>query len=360
MTRPSQALVDLNALRHNYGLCQTLAPHSQNIAVIKANAYGHGTLPVAKALAPEVPAFAIACTEEALDLRAGGIEQPLLLLEGFFQAEELALAEEHNFWLMIENAEQVATIVAAKLKHPLTVWLKVDTGMHRLGAAITDTPKLYQQLMASPNVAKPVVMATHLACADELDKEMTLNQIHDLESLTARYEAPLSIANSPGLLGWPQARREWNRPGYMLYGDSPFQGSHSEADKLQPVMSFQSAVISLRHIDEGETVGYGATWRAEKPSTIATIPVGYGDGYPRNAPSGTPVMVAGQRASLAGRVSMDLITLDVTGLNSVRIGSPVELWGKNLRVSEVASHANTIGYELLTRMPARLRRVYQD
>ncbi|MCP5173328.1 MAG: alanine racemase [Pseudomonadales bacterium] len=359
MTRPSQALVDLNALRHNYELSQALAPHSQNIAVIKANAYGHGMLPAAKALAQKAPAFAIACTEEALELRAGGISQPLLLLEGFFQVEELKLAEQHNFWLMIENREQVDALIAAKLPRPVTVWLKVDTGMHRLGAPMKDVSSFYQRLLDSPNIAKPVILATHLACADELDKDMTLDQIRYLDALAMPLNAPLSIANSPGLLGWPQARREWNRPGYMLYGDSPFTCAHPEADNLQPVMSFQSRVISLRHIGKGETVGYGATWKAEGSATIATIPVGYGDGYPRNAPSGTPVLIEGQRAALAGRVSMDLITVDVTGLHNVHTGSPVELWGKKLKVSEVAACANTIGYELLTRMPGRLRRGYQ-
>lgn len=360
MTRPSQALIDLNALRHNYQLSQTLAPGSQNVAVIKANAYGHGMLAVARALSDKAPAFAIACTEEALDLRAGGITQPLLLLEGFFQAEELTLAEQHSFWLMIENRQQVDAIISARLKRPITVWLKVDTGMHRLGVPMADAAALYQRLVSSPNVAQPVVLATHLACADELDKEMSRTQIQHLEALAAPFNAPLSIANSPGLLGWPEARKAWNRPGYMLYGDSPFSCSHPEADKLQPVMSFQSEIISLRHIATGETVGYGASWKATQDATIATIPVGYGDGYPRNAPSGTPVLVAGQRAALAGRVSMDLITVDVTGLHNVEIGSPVELWGKNLKVSEVATCAGTIGYELLTRMPGRLRRVYRD
>jgi alanine racemase len=358
MARPSRALIDLSALRQNYRLACNLAPNSRNIAVVKANAYGHGAETVARTLETDVPAFAVAYMEEALKLRAFGISKPILVMEGFFTEDELPLAVEHNFWLMIENPTQVETLTAAKLKHPVTVWLKIDTGMHRLGAALDRASSLFERLESSANVNTGIVFASHFACADELQNDFTNQQIQQLRQLARRHKAPLSMANSPALLAWPQSHGDWNRPGYMLYGSSPFFHHHEQGDKLTPVMSFESQVISLREVSKGDTVGYGATWKAERASVIATIPVGYGDGYPRNAPSGTPVLVNGQMAPLAGRVSMDLITVDVTAVPHVAIGTKVELWGKQLGVNHVASAAGTIGYELLTRMPARLPRVY--
>ena len=359
MARPSQALIDLQALRHNYQLARALAPNSKALAVIKANAYGHGALPVARALADLAPAFAVSCTEEAMELRAGGIQQPILLMSGFFSADELVLAATHNLWLMLENQRQIDQLVAARLPGPVRAWLKVDTGMSRLGIRPEHAATLYEILKNSPNTCGEVVLATHFACADELDNDFTRVQIERLTAIGRKLKAPLSMANSPALLGWPESHGDWNRPGYMLYGATPFPHPHPEADKLIPVMTFASRVISLRTLANGDAVGYGATWRATSPALIATIPVGYGDGYPRNAPSGTPVLVNGQRAQLAGRVSMDLITVDVSGLEAIVPGAEVELWGRHLRVAEVAAKAGTIGYELLTRMPARVRRVYE-
>lgn len=361
--RPSQAIIDLDALRANYRLAASLAPQSQTMAVVKANAYGHGAVAVARALEPLVPAFAVACSEEALDLRSAGIAKPILLLEGFFSQDEIALAAANNFWLLVENEHQVEALAKTALPTPLTAWLKIDTGMHRLGAPLSQGIRLYEQLRACGHIRQPIVIASHFACADELDNDCTARQIQRLKqfahSISSTTTPPLSMANSPALLGWPESHGAWNRPGFMLYGSSPFADAHPAADQLQAVMSFQSQVISVRTVPCGETVGYGNTWRATRDSIIATVPVGYGDGYPRHAPSGTPVLVAGQMAMLAGRVSMDLITLDVTNLSGIAIGSPVELWGKNLPVNSVAAAAGTIGYELLTRMPGRLRRIYR-
>ncbi|KJS09544.1 MAG: alanine racemase [Gammaproteobacteria bacterium BRH_c0] len=362
MTRPSHALIDLDALQANYRLAHSLSVrHSssaQTLAVVKANAYGHGAIQTAMALEPLAPALAAACCDEALELRSAGIAKPIVLLEGIFSADEVALCAQHHFWPMVENSRQIDAIVNAAIPAPINVWLKVDTGMHRLGMQPQDFPSQYQRLKTSANVIGDIVVATHFASADELDNPFTRTQIERLRSLTGDGQIPLSMANSPALLGWEDARADWNRPGFMLYGSSPFSAPHPLADQLQPVMSFNTRVMSVRHIAAGEAVGYGETWRAQRPSTIATIPVGYGDGYPRNAPSGTPLLVNGMRATLAGRVSMDLITTDVTDLPSVQAGDEVELWGKNLLVNEVASWANTSPYELLTRIPGRLRRIY--
>lgn len=357
MSRPTIAHIDLDALRHNYALAQSCTPGSCNLAVVKANAYGHGALAVARALEPLAPALGVACLEEARELRQGGIEVPILLLEGPFEADEVNEAAALNCWLMLENATQLQWVIAATLSSPIAVWLKIDSGMHRLGLPLPQTGSAYQQLIASDNV-ESVVVATHFASADELENPSTEEQIARFDHACEGIPAGRSMANSSGLLGWPAARADWNRPGIMLYGASPFAEAHPEADKLRPVMTLDSQVISLRHIAAGEAVGYGGAWIAQRESIIATVAIGYGDGYPRHAPAGTPVLIKGQVAPLAGRVSMDMITVDVTDLENVMQGSSARLWGEGLPVNEVAAWADTIGYELLTRMPARVPRVY--
>ena len=357
MSRPTRAVIDLQALRHNYQLAQSLAPESKTIPMVKANAYGHGAIKVSQALADIAPAFGVACIEEALELRDAGIKQPVLLLEGAFDAAELKLAATKGFWVMIENHQQKEAIINADLAVPLTVWLGVDTGMHRLGFQPEDIAEVYKTLNSSRNISQPIVFTSHFACADDLNNKATLKQI-DAFKACAPVTALQSLANSAAILAWPKAQREWQRPGYMLYGNSPFAVPQENADQLKPVMSFESAVISLRTIAAGESVGYTANWTAERDSTIATVTVGYGDGYPRNATNGTPVLINGVRCPLVGRVSMDMITVDVTDLREVAIGDKALLWGPELPVNEVASHCDTIGYELLTRMPGRVPRVY--
>ncbi|MDB9949258.1 alanine racemase [Porticoccaceae bacterium] len=357
MSRPTRAVIDIQALRHNYQLAQSLAPESKTIPMVKANAYGHGAVKVSQALADIAPAFGVACIEEALELRDAGIKQPILLLEGAFDAAELKLAATKGFWVMVENHQQKEAIINADLAMPLTVWLGVDTGMHRLGFQPEDIAEVYKTLNSSRNISQPIVFTSHFACADDLNNKATLKQI-DAFKACAPVTALQSLANSAAILAWPKAQREWQRPGYMLYGNSPFAVPQENADQLKPVMSFESAVISLRTIAAGESVGYTANWTAERDSTIATITVGYGDGYPRNATNGTPVLINGVRCPLVGRVSMDMITVDVTDLREVAIGNKALLWGPELPVNEVASHCDTIGYELLTRMPGRVPRVY--
>lgn len=359
MARPSYMAVDLAALVHNYQWACQLAPNSQTMAVVKANAYGHGATECAMALEPYAPAFGVACIEEALALRKAGITKPIALLEGLFTADEVAVAAEQGFWAMVEDPTQVNAILNANLAKPLTVWIKVDTGMHRLGLSPHYVGDYYQQLLASDNVASSIVFATHFASADETANDFTAHQLRLFMDTVKPFNTPVSLANSPAIMAWPATHKDWNRAGFMLYGNSPLDVDHPSSKALQPVMQMYSAITSLRKINAGQAVGYAQTWRAQRPSVIATVAIGYGDGYPRNAASGTPVLVNGQRASLVGRVSMDMITLDVTdlaGVNlvGVNIGDPVCLWGKGLSINEVASHASTIGYELMTRVTQRL------
>ncbi|TRX56876.1 alanine racemase [Thalassomonas sp. M1454] len=368
MARPAKALISKSALRHNFKVAQQLAPNSNNVAIIKANAYGHGAVVVAQILEQDVQAFGVACIEEALELRVAGINKPILLLEGFFSQEEVAIADKMNFWTMVENQQQLDWILTAQCSNSLKVWLKVDTGMHRLGVQPAEVESFYQQLHSSNNVDKAIVLTTHFASADESDSPSTKKQINLFTDIKQSLKASLnlgedivtSMANSAGILAWPQAHCDWNRPGFMLYGNSPLDRNTSNGDMLKPVMTLLSEIISLREVKSGEQVGYGGNWTAKRDSKIATVAIGYGDGYPRIAKNGTPTLVNGSVAPLAGRVSMDMITIDVTDIFDVKIGDEVTLWGNSLPVNEVAEHASTIGYEALTRMPLRTKRIIVD
>ena len=357
MSRPAQARLDLSALHHNVALARELAPRARLMAVVKANAYGHGAVAMARELETRVDALAVACSEEALELREAGIRCPILLLQGVFEARELPLAARHGLWITIDNDLQLKWLEETALQQPLGCWLKIDTGMHRLGALPAQAASFYQRLLASGKVDGLPVLSTHFASADELHNPQTWQQMELFEAVTAGLEGPRSAANSPATLAWPRAHYDWIRPGFMLWGNSPFAEPQLEAERLRPVMTLASAVISVRDIAAGECVGYGGSWQAQRPSRVATVTIGYGDGYPRTAANGTPVLVNGRRAALAGRVSMDMITVDVTDLPPVTVGDPVTLWGEGLPVGEVARHAGTIGYELLTRMPMRTPRV---
>jgi alanine racemase len=353
MSRPTVAIIDRQALRSNLALANSLAPNSKTMPMVKANAYGHGALEVCRTL-----------VDEALSLRSTGVAKPILLLEGTFSADEVAVAADHNFWLMVENEPQKQAILTSTAEKKVTVWLGIDTGMHRLGFQPEDIDQHYQQLRASDKVAETIVLASHFACADDLQSMMTPEQIECFNrcvtkgDISSDNNVQFSLANSAAILGWPESYSHWHRPGYMIYGNSPFSMAQNNADQLIPVMTFQSAIISLRQVKTGESVGYTRNWTAQRLSTIATVTVGYGDGYPRQAPNGTPVLINGFRCPIVGRVSMDMITVDVSELSSVAIGDKVILWGTDLLVSEVADYCDTTGYELLTRMPSRVPRKY--
>ena len=361
MSRPAKFIIDLAAIQANCRLAQTLTTDSKTVAVVKADAYGHGAVEVAKALEPQVEMFTVSCLDEALVLRENGLTKPILLLEGCFDKIELNNAAGNKFELVVHSHVQLEQLLNATLDTPINIWLKIDTGMHRLGVLPQNVTSVFAKLTASANV-NHIVLMTHFAHADDIAGPYTAMQISRFENCIqpivaqTSQKVALSMANSAALLAWPQTRVDWNRPGIMLYGLSPFAEPVEQAKPLIPVMTFESQVIALREISSGESVGYGCTWTAQRPSVIATIAVGYGDGYPRSAKSGTPVLINQQRAPLAGRVSMDMICVDVTDLSKVQIGDTAQLWGKQLSANEVASWADTIGYELVTRMPSRVTR----
>ena len=351
--RPAQAVIDLNALRHNYQLAKTLS-NARALAVIKADAYGHGAVRCAQALT-EADGFAVACIEEALELREAGIRQPILLLEGFFEQSELALIQAHDLWCVIHTEWQLKALEQAALGSPIKVWLKLDSGMHRVGFDAKAFQEAYKRLK---NIAwvEDVVLMSHMARADEPECPRTREQLASFNQATEGLTGQVSLRNSPSILQWPELNGDWVRPGLMLYGASPFNQFQEQALNLQEVMTLTSKVIAVRDLAFGEPLGYGGRFVADQPTRVGVVAMGYADGYPRHAPTGTPVAVDGQLTRLIGRISMDMLTVDLTDLPQAGVGSHVELWGKQVKASRVAEGADTIAYQLfcnLKRVPRR-------
>lgn len=359
MARPSGAIIHLDHIAANFRLAQQLTASGDCIAVVKANAYGHGMVEVAQHLSPLAKAFAVCSCEEAGQLRLNGIEQPILLMEGPFAADDVLFAAEHNCWLTIADESQLTTLANSRPVAPLKIFLKVDTGMHRLGIAASRFPVVLEALRALPQVAGEPILMTHFGCADDPSHPLMLQQLMCLDKLHDETGLEVSSANSAAIVTGRARGDRWSRPGIMLYGAEPLLQANDHTRQLLPAMSLLSEVIALRDVPVGDSVGYGAAWTAERDSRIATVAIGYADGYPRSALNGTPVWVAGQECPLVGRVSMDMICVDVTDAPQVAVGSEVELWGERLGIDVVAMHANTISYELTARMPMRTPRIYR-
>jgi alanine racemase len=357
--RPTKAHVDLDALRHNLAVAAGLAPASKNVAVIKANGYGHGMVEAARALQDKADALGVATMDEAVTLRENDITAPLLVLQGITTRGDAEEAAARDLWLLLHERGQLDKVLALHGDRPVTPWLKIDTGMHRLGFSPEEAADACAALLAAPNMAQPPVLATHMACADERDNPATREQLECFLAFAAGRGLPLSMANSAGIMHWPATHADWNRPGIMLYGCDP-TGGYADDGPLRPVMTLVSEIMAVRDVAPGEGVGYGHRWRATEHARIGTISMGYADGYPRHAGNGTPVWVKGKRAPLAGTVSMDMITVDLSGRDDVKVGDAVELWGPNIPVNEVAAHAGTIGYDILAGMTGRVPRVYRQ
>ena len=353
--RPTRALIDLQSLRHNYQLAREVTG-AKALAVVKADAYGHGAVRVAQALEDESDGFAVACIEEALELRNAGISSPVLLLEGFFESDELELITEHDLWCVVHSLWQLDFIERASLSKPLTIWLKLDSGMHRIGLHPKDYHEAYHRLLVSGKVAK-IVLMSHFARADELDCSRSNEQLAVFEDARLGLSAEVSLRNSPSVMGWPSVSSDWVRPGIMLYGATPFGEDQAVAARLQPVMTLESKVICVRELPAGEPLGYGSKFITPKPMRIGVVSIGYADGYPRHAPTGTPVLVDAQRSKLLGRVSMDMLCVDLTDVPQSGLFSTVELWGKNILASDVAISAETIPYQLFCNL-GRVPKLY--
>ena len=358
MARPTRALIDLAAIENNYRLAAERAPAAKTLAVVKADGYGHGAVEVAGALAPYADGFGVAGLEEALDLRQAGIANPILLLTGFFAASKLEDLVRHRLDTVVHCREQLEMLLAARLDGQLRVWLKMDSGMHRLGLAPESFGDAYQRLRTARQVSA-IVLMSHFARAGERDSEFTGRQIDTFRHWTEGIEEHTSLANSAAVLAWPESHGDWIRPGIMLYGISPLDRPTAAVARLEPAMELVSEIIAVRELPAGAAIGYGGRYVCDRPTRIGVVAVGYGDGYPRHARDGTPVLVNGRRARLAGSVSMDLVTVDLEGLESVEVGDPVELWGKALSAREVAEACGTIAYELFTGVTSRVPRDYR-
>ena len=360
MIRLIRALIDSAALRHNLGTLRAYAPGAKIMAVVKANAYGHGLVSTALALA-DADSFAVARLEEGLALRGAGVRAPIVLLEGVFGAEQLAEAAHHRFELVVHDPLQLKLLESYRGADRFVLWIKMDTGMNRLGFRPEAFAEAHARLNSLAVPALELRAMTHLARADELDQSMTRDQVATFDRTlaaaglaTGPNRITTSIGNSAGTLGWPAAHGDWVRPGLALYGVSPFGDETAYSHGLKPVMTLETTVLTVRDVKRGETVGYAGAWRAERDSTIAILAAGYGDGLPRHLANGTPVLIGESRYDLVGRVSMDMIAVDVTGATRITTGMKAVVWGEGLPVEEIAVHAGTIPYELLCGVSQRV------
>ena len=346
------ATISLPALRNNLAVARRAAPASNIMAVIKADAYGHGLCPVADALMAHSDALAVARIEEAITLREHGIDLPLVILSGIHNTEALAACRQFRLQPVIHRLSMLKAL--ARLPAAVPYWLKVDTGMHRLGLAMDE---LAQLATLPPGC---IGIMSHMADAELPDHPGNRQQAQQFLQMCSRWpQLAKSLANSATLLLHPALQHQWVRPGIMLYGANPGSINTPATDQLQAAMRLQSTVIATRPVTAGERVGYNGLWQASRDSRIATVAIGYADGYPRHAPAGTPVWINGRQYPLAGRVSMDLITVDVTD-GAVREGDSVELWGEHIAATTVAGMAGTISYALFTGVTQRVPRIYQD
>lgn len=358
MTRPTHVYIDEKALLHNVQRVKACAPGCKIIAMVKANAYGCGLSSVLPVLDGQVDAFGVASLDEALTLRALGNQNECILVQGVFNADELPLVAKHGLQCVVHHQRQLTWILTTPLAKKIKVWVKVDTGMHRLGFDPIEVNDVMQALQNCPWIDSEIGLMTHLACADEPnhpDNQAQLQKFNDLPDFGVNIVR--SVANSAAIMALSEMHADVVRPGIMLYGVSPFSNQIGADLGLIPVMRFESAVSSIHHYPPYARIGYSGTWHSDKPSIIGIVPVGYGDGYPRHIEAGTSVWVNGFMAPVVGRVSMDMLTIDLTDCSRVNVGDRVELWGQHVPVEKIAKSAGTIPYELLCQVTERVRKV---
>ena len=356
MIPAAHAILNLEAVQHNLQMVRRLAPDAKIMAVIKANGYGHGLLRIAEAL-QNADAFAVARVDEGIRLRKAGIKNRIAVLEGFSCAEELDELLLYQLDAVVHSFTQLEIFESRKEQEACAIWLKLDTGMNRLGFKPQEFNSVFQRLNQCSIIRPPIRLMTHLANADDKQDAPTHKQIRLFNDTVATLglENERSIANSAGIIAWKEALTDWVRPGVMLYGISPFPDYTGKQLGLKPVMGLHSRLIAVKPVATGDKVGYSGTWVCERPTTLGVVAVGYGDGYPRYAKAGTPVLVNGQRVPLIGRVSMDMITVDLATQPNAKPGDPVTLWGDSLAVEEIAFYADTIPYTLVCGVTQRVQ-----
>lgn len=354
MTSPVIAYIDQNALLNNLHTAREKAPNAKVLAMVKANAYGHGFENVVKVLHNDVDAFAVARLDEGLQLRSLHVTKPIVIMAGFYTAEQLEIMTSSNLDPVVHTTLQVDILEKIILDSPIVAWLKIDTGMSRLGFMPEEVAEIYQRLSQCKNVSK-IIMLTHFPDADDLEKPITQQQIKLFNETTKNFPVEKSLAKSAGVLAYPTSYAQWIRPGIMLYGGSPLKNKTATQLGLKPVMTLTAPVIAIRHLPKGTAVGYGGTYICPEDMPIGVIGVGYGDGYPRHAKLGTPVLLNGKTVPLAGRVCMDMIMVDLRECPDVKIGDEAVLWGKGLPAEEIAECSETSSYELFCNVSKRVK-----
>jgi len=363
------AIVRVDAIRRNLERVRAAASGCRVMAVIKANSYGHGLVSIARYLS-DVDALGVARVSEGVRLRDAGITTPIVVLEGCSDPDEVAAAIAHDMQVVVHDPAHFSLLANADGTSVLRAWLKIDTGMGRLGFRPDEMKACVQRMATLPVLGKNIVVMTHLACSDDPDSPVTMEQLRRFGAAIGHYAGDVSVANSAGVLMWPQTMESspdmdysgdnWVRPGLALFGASPVTGKGAREFGLIPAMSFESRLIAVKTVKRDARVGYGGSWRAHRDTVVGVAAVGYGDGYPRQLESGTPVLVNGRRASLIGKVSMDMINLDLTDVPVAKVGDPVVLWGGHLPIEEIAARAGTIPYELMCGLSERVAHRYLD
>jgi alanine racemase len=369
MSRAALAILSTENLLHNLEVIQRTTPQSRVIAMIKANGYGHGLRSTAMRLEKYVHSFGVASIDEALALRKVNIKIPITLMEGVFEPNELLIAACENFHVVFHEQSQLEWIKTASLPCPLTAWLKVDTGMGRLGFTLDRAQDAYAQLSAHPQINQPIGIMSHFGCSDEINHPLNQMQINNFTNFIAGKPGIKSFCNSAAIfsfhpsirpsttLGATQGERYYDviRPGIALYGVSPFSNISAEQLGLKPVMTLHTRLMAVRDVRKGSSLGYGARFICPNDMRIGVIAMGYGDGYPRTARDGTPILVNGVRCPLVGRVSMDMITVDVTQCPNPQVNDPVVLWGNGLPIEEVSQYTQQCPYDMLTAVQSRVK-----
>jgi alanine racemase len=353
MTRPSRVVIDKQALKHNLQRVKELAPNSKIMVIIKADAYGHGLVRVAQTL-NDANAFGVACLEEAEELRTANILNSIVLLEGPHKAIDLSRIEQLELDVVIHNESQLKMLEQANLNEPLQVWLKFDTGMHRLGFPADKAKDIIERASKCSNIKQAPKLMTHFATANEKNNPLTQQQLEIFNQLSGNFDYERTMANSASIINYSETHVDWVRPGLMLYGVSPMKEGQASEHGLKPVMTLESEIIAIQYLSKGDSVGYGATWQCPEDMPVGVIAAGYGDGFPRHAKAGTPILVNDVRCSLIGRASMDMLTVDLRNQPEAKIGDRVVLWGESLPIEEVAQYADTIPYELMCGVHKRL------
>ncbi|MCK4870722.1 MAG: alanine racemase [Gammaproteobacteria bacterium] len=355
MSYGSRAIVNLKNLQHNLSRVRELSPDSKILAMIKSDGYGHGFVHILNAL-DAADGFGVASIDEAMRLKEAGAKKPILIMRGFSDVAELELIAKHGFLAVIHDHSQLEILENIKLANAITVWLKVDTGMHRLGFMPDELKDVHEFLRANTNIKTVACLLSHFSDADSCEKVKTGEQLTQFNEVDIA--CPKSFANSAGIICWPAAHFDWVRPGIMLYGVTPISDKVGADYNLKPVMTLKSKLIAVKNITAGGCVGYGEKWRCPNDMRIGVVAIGYGDGYPRHAENGTPVLVNNISCPLVGRVSMDMLTVDLTNNPMAKVNDEVILWGEDLPVEIIAKCADTITYELLCQLTGRVRFTY--